>query len=882
MESIYFFDTKEKTELKEVGGKAQSLILMTGQSLPVPPGFVLTVNFFKPWFVELRKSIEWQAVMTTRGDEFKKATVALKALVKKLTLTDEQKEILKRGYQELTEKHRCTTCAVRSSSPEEDLEGASFAGAYETVLAVTGNNIVEAVKTCFASALDERVFLYKLEKGFAIDNPQIAVIVQKQIDSDTAGVAFTMNPLNNCFDEVVINANYGLGESVVSGIVSPDKVVINKHSKSFLEKKPGKKETAIWLKKGGGTYEERKGSENQLCLQDSELHKLVNMLINVEKYYGKPMDTEWAFEKGALYLLQGRPITAYIPLPQNMQTRPGEPRRLYMDMTLVKQGIQEPFTIMGTEFFGLTQKLFLKDIFGKEMIGVDDGYAFNEGGRSYVQLSNAIRMQGQKMLAKMMSSADTMTADIIKNINKEDYVPKKLPKKLKGAMLNVIINNFKSISTILKAYKKPGEYREFFLEDKKRYLKELDELDSLSALSHEEYAIRLVEWYIKFISELTLPMTYSSELARSGLKKPFKKAAPELKEKVNLLERALPHNITIEMGFAMYNLSTYREIEQCNSAKEFMEKLESNSFSKEFTNAWNSYIEHYGFRCPRELDLATLRPNENPVSTFEQIKGMSANKESSPIVIFEKAKRMREESFEELYNLLAKQSKRRAKKFRKCYEVFCEFGGYREFHKYYLIMLTDKLRKSILKTAKELVERGRLDKVEDIFSLTLSEIDKAVKSTSFDLKAAIKNNTMFLNKIKKINNFPRIIDSRGKILQPPKRVAGENELAGEPISNGVIRGKVKVLNTPDEKSLLPGEILVARATDPGWTPLFINAGAVVLEIGGLFQHGALVAREYGKACVAGIENATTELKDGQLIEVDGANGIIKLLPEQAS
>lgn len=876
MESLYFFNTDKKTELKEVGGKALSLILMTGQQLPVPPGFVLTVKFFEPWFAELKQTTEWKAVMSTKGEEFKRATESLKALCKGLKLNDEQKDVLKKAYKELGEKYNTTACAVRSSSPEEDLEGASFAGAYETVLGVTGSNILDAIRTCFASTLDERVFLYKLEHGFTIEDPKIAVIVQKQIESDTAGVAFTMNPLNNCFDEVVINANYGQGESVVSGIVSPDKIVINKHSKEFLEKKPGKKETSIWLKKGGGTFEERRGDESRLCLRDNELHKLVNMLNSVEAYYGKPMDTEWAFENGILYLLQGRPITAYIPLPKTMQTRPDEPRRLYMDMTLVKQGIQEPFTVMGTEFFGVTQRLFLKDMFGQEMIGVEDGYAFNDGGRSYVHLSNAIKMQGKKMMAKMMHSADTMTAEIINNINTEDYVPKKLPKKLKGALLKMIFNNLKSVSTIMKAYKKPAQYREYFIKEKDNYLKELKTIGKKN-ISHQQMAEELVNWYIKFITELSLPMTYSSEIARAGLKKPFKAASPAIKEKLNLLERALPHNITIEMGFAMYRLANYKEIKECSNANEFAAKLKAASFSRDFTNAWNGYIRDYGFRCPRELDLATKRPNESVEATFEQVKGMAGNEESSPIAIFEKAKKGREETFEELYSILRSKSKGKAKKFKRSYEVFCEFGGYRELHKYYLIMLTDMLRKKILKSASKLVENGRLDEINEVFSLTLSELDRGVKSSSIDLRTTVKANTIFLNKIKNINNFPRVIDSRGKILQAPRREAGENELAGEPISNGVIRGKVKVLNTPDEKPLLPGEILVARATDPGWTPLFINAGAVVLEIGGLFQHGALVAREYGKACVAGIENATTELKDGQLIEVDGANGIIKLL-----
>jgi pyruvate,water dikinase len=141
----------------------------------------------------------------------------------------------------------------------------------------------------------------------------------------------------------------------------------------------------------------------------------------------------------------------------------------------------------------------------------------------------------------------------------------------------------------------------------------------------------------------------------------------------------------------------------------------------------------------------------------------------------------------------------------------------------------------------------------------------------------MNENTHYLRKFKHVHEFPRIIDSRGKILRPPLKEAGENEYIGEPISPGSAIGEVKVLHSPDEKPVLPGEILVTRATDPGWTPLFLNAAGVILEVGGMLQHGALVAREYGKPCVSGLIDATEILKDGQLVEIDGTSGVVRLM-----
>lgn len=158
----------------------------------------------------------------------------------------------------------------------------------------------------------------------------------------------------------------------------------------------------------------------------------------------------------------------------------------------------------------------------------------------------------------------------------------------------------------------------------------------------------------------------------------------------------------------------------------------------------------------------------------------------------------------------------------------------------------------------------------------IDDLDRGLTDSSLDLRTLAARNTRFLSKFRQVHALPRVVDSRGKILRPPKREASEGELAGEPISTGAVRGKIKVLHSPNEKPVLSGEILVARATDPGWTPLFLNAGGIILEVGGALQHGALVAREYGKPCVAGIENATSILGDGQVVELDGASGIVRL------
>ena len=221
--------------------------------------------------------------------------------------------------------------------------------------------------------------------------------------------------------------------------------------------------------------------------------------------------------------------------------------------------------------------------------------------------------------------------------------------------------------------------------------------------------------------------------------------------------------------------------------------------------------------------------------------------------------------------------KRKLRSFENRYKAMLAFGGYRETPKHYTIMAVDLFMKKAFQIAKQLADAKRLDNVNQIFDLTIDDIDRASLDTNLDLRKIAEQNARFIKKIKDCHITARVIDSRGKIFNPPPKKITNNDIAGQSISPGVARGRVRVLHRADEKILQPGEILVARSTDPGWTPLFINAGGIVLEIGGALQHGAVVAREYGIPCVSGIDGATKMLKDGQLIEVDGSNGIIHII-----
>lgn len=863
--------------LETVGGKAAGLARLAAAGLPVPPGFALAVRFFQPWLARIEASPEWARVLSGSPGELAANCRAVKALCLTLELDEDQQTALAAALSTLEPVGPPALYAVRSSSPEEDLEGLSFAGGYQTVLGVPRERLEGAVRRCFASAFDARVHLYKQEHALAVDRPRIAVIVQQQIDARVAGVAFSLNPLNNCYDEAVINANYGLGESVVAGQISPDQVVVDKVKRAILERKVGKKETSVWLAPDGGTYRKPSPARDRLCLSDDQVLELAAMIARVEDHFRQPVDIEWAYADGMLHLLQARPITAYVPLPEALLTSPGAPKQLYLDETLTKWGMAEPLSVMGTDYLSRGSVAILRMTMGDISPHAANLLRPILEGRAYTNVSVTLKMQGRKRAAAAFRTMDTLAADTVESLDEAEYVPAKLPPELKGFLLKIVRQNLGLVGHLLRALRHPEAAQEQYLESVRRLP------GDLAAIAQQVPSIRRLADGLadRMMADtgLFLAIIFAAEIAKRRIRNLFKDAPAKVRERVAHLERALPHNVTIEMGLAMDRLSRFDEVRACASGEKFAARLGAREFSPDFLQAWDGFMAQYGFRCPMEMDPATPRPYEQPAQFFERLQAMAAGAgdKHSPQAAYEQVRAARELAYAELRQEARRKGRRRARQFESNYRTLVALGGLREMPKYCAILLTDAFRRRVLRAAEALAAAGRLDGVQQVFDLTMADLDQALADPMLDLRTLAEKNTRFLRKLDRVREFPRLIDSRGRILRPPRKQAAAGELAGEPISPGIARGPVRVLHAPDQKPLRPGEVLVTQATDPGWTPLFLNAAGVILEVGGLLQHGALVAREYGKPCVAGIENVTGLLQDGQMVEIDGSNGLVRLL-----
>lgn len=850
---IYDFHTKRPPVLGQVGGKAKALIESSRAGFPVPNGVVLSVAFFQEWLTTIKSSDEWHTFLQATT---KKNCDKIVEKAKHLTFTPRQSTELNKHLTHLSGN----LFSVRSSSPEEDLEGTSFAGMYETHLGVRKETLEAFIAKTFASCFDFRVMKYKQQNHISLDNTAIAVIVQQQIESDVSGVAFSLNPLNNAYDEVVINAAFGLGEAIVSGIVTPDTYVVDKINNTIIEKKIAAKDIAVRLGNQGDISQEKNSQPSEQALSDEQIIALSHLVCRVEEHYGKPMDTEWAIADGTLYLLQARPITTYIPLFPEMLTKPGETKALYMDFIVVTQGFSEPLSEMGLDIWAKMVQI------GNGFPRGKDGILWAIHGRHYMVMSNLMKVS--PTLSKTFSSHDAPTKQIFAHLNKKEFTPAKTPKKLKGFLWKMMLFMFSlygksTLKGVFNSQAMLNDYEKASDKVWRHFYEKLTKNDaSFEALVNE--SLNGFSMLVKEVGGVLV----AANLAKWRIQRMFKKHE-DAKDLIVSLAMNVPNNPVAQMGDLMLKIAVFPEFIATQTAEEFATKLKTQTYSAEFFAVYNEYLEKFACRGVKEIDIATPRMSENTAEIFTALKQIDIEDNATLNV-----KKRSEEAYDKLYTMA--QAMGKAKQFVKLAKTYRNMIGYRDHPKYMYVVAVSLLRKQALHLGEKWVNEGRLENAEQVFSLSVAEVAQAERDSQLPLMPIIAKNTAPYQSVAHIKDWASIIDSRGKIYRAyPKSKAGE--MVGEPIAPGVVTGKAKVLLSPYEKPLNKGDILICKASEPSWAPVFINASGVVMEVGGPLQHGAIIAREYGLPCVSSVYDATKIIKDGDLIEVDGSNGLIRIL-----
>jgi pyruvate,water dikinase len=858
-----------------VGGKAANLGELIRAGLPVPPGFCLTTEAYR---LAAEGAALGDLLEEPTGDPAVLAGRAREAMLA-APMPVAVADAISMAYRELGEE--CPV-AVRSSATAEDLPFASFAGQQDTYLNVVGvDAVIDAVHRCWASLWTDRAVAYRTTNDIDHRTVALAVVVQRMVDAAVAGVMFTANPVTGRLRQAVIDASPGLGESVVSGAVNPDHFVVDADG-AIVQRRLGDKRLAIVPASGGGTTHVTRDPEDAVsCLTDEQIRGLVALGHRVEAHYGAPQDTEWAIDgTGALWLTQSRPITTLFPLPAGAMS--AVDLRVYFCFSLA-QGLTRPMTPMGLAVVRV-MGTSAAHVYGLHIADPVAGPAAvqDAAGRLFFDITPIVRNPlGRQLAPKVLDVMEARSAVVLRRLFDDPRLPV-LPASRWPILRRVarIAVRFHAPVEVMRALVNP--------EASLRRLSRVEaELEQRLAFDHATAAERL-DFVVRAIDDNGAPLvprvlpTAAAGFGMLGLAHKLLGADAEAGDLAAVL-RGLPHNVTTEMDLDLWRLATEIRADASavplfagTPAEKLADRYRRGTLPDNVQRGLARFLQTYGHRAVAEIDVGVERWAENPT----HILGVLANylrvedAEHAPDAVFARSAAEAEAMVATLTGRARRRGRLRGRLVGFALRRARQLGGVRELPKYYLILLFAQVRRQLLAVGAELAAAGRLAGAEDVFFLDLHEARAAVDGEN--LTEVVERRRAEYEREMRRRHVPRVLLSDG--TEPEAAVLSTVDtagaLVGTPASTGTVTGPARVVHDPVGAHLEPGEILVAPSTDPGWTPLFLTAGGLVMEMGGANSHGAVVAREYGIPAVVGVPEATSRLVTGQRLTVDGTNGLV--------
>ncbi len=831
----------EATDPARTGGKGANLAVLARSGLPVPRGFVVVTAAYREFVREHRLGAAIQRELADLGadpDAVDAASARLRGAFESAPISDELRDQLAAACAPLGEGQ----LAVRSSATAEDLPEASFAGQQDTVLNVVGAEaLCEAVRRCWSSLWSARAIAYRRDQGIGHEDIAVAVVVQQMVPADVAGVLFTADLMSGRRDHIVIEAAAGLGDAVVGGATTPERWIIDAPTHRVL------------------TRPER------ALLAPGHCDTLVDLGMRAARLFGNPQDVEFAVHDARCWLLQSRPITSLFPIPP--ATAPG--LRVYLPVMLFAQGIAEPMTPAGNAFFrAMVGGWFRFWISGQRPRDTDDAPQFLPIVAHRLFLDATAVLQRPRLAARMVANfrlKDPTGSEALRIwlVHNSDRLPRPSGSTLPRGAIIWIPTLLLDVAASLAA---PARARRRLIAGADTAIARLDEhARGLSSPQQQlDFVERVLPAAVCDMLLRSLGAPYAEWLTRIVIQWSVRRWLGTSRGFDPVL-RWLPHDPTIAMGAALARLAHEHAAAGVAPAPDGPGVAE--------------FLATFGHRAPdREVDLGLPRLADDPTYVVELIDGYQ---HSGELNTFEAgAQQARTASAALVADVRRVRGPLRAAILKILLDRHSELGGLRERPKFDMVRAMALARSTLKRCAATLSEQRLLDDPGDVFFVDGADIRAALAGGPQDLRALARDNRRSFRRELARRLVPRVLTSDGETVYASAATGSGDAgpvLVGTPLSPGVHEGVVRVLDSPVGAKLQPGEVLVAASTDPGWTPLFLLAGALVMEVGGVVSHGALVAREYGIPALAGIPDAMTRLRTGQRVRVDGTAGRITVL-----
>jgi rifampicin phosphotransferase len=858
---ILDFHEIDLTQVTIVGGKGAHLgELSRIDGIDVPAGFCVTTDAFQRIIAQapsIDDRLDHLSRLTADDSETIRALSAeIRALLEAITIPDDLSAAITGSLARLGGHG---AYAVRSSATAEDLPTASFAGQQDTYLNVAGPApILLHVSKCWASLFTERAVTYRLRNGFDHRKANMAVVVQRMVFSQAAGILFTADPITGNRKVAAVEASFGLGAALVSGMVNAD--VYKVRNGEVVAKTAGTGQRAIYASKTGGTHEQAIDPErlNQPALTDAQILRLAQLGRRIEAHFGCPQDIEWCLVDDDFQIVQSRPITTLFPIPAAADRE----NHVYVSVGH-QQMMTDAMKPLGISLRQMTAPMH------------------EAGGRLFVDVTRGLASPASRGgLLEVLGRSDPLIGDALQTIlDRGDFI-RSLPDEGRGAppagsaaapietdpaiVASLIERNQASIAALKRDIqtKSGSALLDFILAD-------IEELKRIlfDPKSHQAIMAGMeATWWL-------------NEQLQAWLGE---------KNAADTLTQSVPDNVTSEMGLAL--LAVADVIRPHPQVVDFLQHVEHDDFLNqlpqldggcEARDAILAWLEKYGMRGVGEIDITRPRWSERPTTLLPILMGNIRHFE--PGAGQRRFEQGRQASSKKEHELLERLrglpgGARQAEETKRMIDRVRTFSGYREYPKYGMVSRYFVYKQALMEEADRLVQAHVLGEKEDMFYLTFQELHDVVRTNRVDDRLIRRRKDAF-NSYQALTP-PRVLTSDGEAVAGVYRrddlPAGA--LVGLPVSAGSVEGRARVVLDIAEADLEAGDILVTAFTDPSWTPLFVAITGLVTEVGGLMTHGAVIAREYGLPAVVGVEHATRLIRDGQRIRVHGTDGYVEVLP----